>query len=118
MGVLAPLALLTALLVNAPHVGIECTHDPRILHTPRVSISWVASSDGPVTEQNDHTKNYKIPISIWVRSEFHIKDSGIMSFILRSLTPCFPNQNKKLQVCKDLFLTKQLHEYILVNLQV
>lgn len=50
MGVLAPLALLTALLVNAPHVGIERTHDPNILQTPRVSISWVASSDGPVTE--------------------------------------------------------------------
>jgi hypothetical protein len=56
MGVLTPLALLTALLVNAPHVGIECTHDPRILHIPRVSISWVASSDGPVTEKNDNKK--------------------------------------------------------------
>jgi len=99
MGVLAPLALLTALLVNAPHVGIECTHEPRILHTPRVSISWVASSDGPVTEQNDHTKIYNIPISCWVRSEFHMKDSGLMSFIIRSLTACFPNQNKKLQAC-------------------
>jgi len=98
MGVLAPLALLTALLVNAPHVGIDCTHDPRILHTPRVSISWVASTDGPVTEQNDHTKNYKIPISSWVRIEFHMKDSGLMSFMIRDLTPCFPNQNNILQM--------------------
>lgn len=64
MGVLAPLALLTALLVNAPHVGIECTHDPKILQTPRVSISWVASSDGPVTEQNDHTKNYQVGLEV------------------------------------------------------
>jgi hypothetical protein len=115
MGVLTPLALMTALLVNPPHVGIDCTHDPRILHTPRVSISWVASSDGPITEQNDHTKNYKIPISRWGRSEFHMKDSGLMSFIIRDLKPCCPNQNKKLQTFKDLFLTKQLHEYILVN---
>lgn len=60
MGVLAPLALLTALLVKAPHVGMEETHDPKILQTPSVSISWVASNDGPVAEQKISSKNYKI----------------------------------------------------------
>jgi hypothetical protein len=60
MGVLAPLALLTTLLENAPHVGIEHTHDPNILQTPRVSISWVASNVGPVAEQNEnYSENYK-----------------------------------------------------------
>jgi hypothetical protein len=67
MGVLAPLALLTALLVNAPDVGIECTHDPSTLHIPRVSISWVASNDGPVTEENNCTKIIKMLVSGWLR---------------------------------------------------
>jgi hypothetical protein len=66
MGVLAPLALLTAPLVKAPHVGIEQTHDPNILQTPRVSISWVASNDGPVAEQENHSENYKAFIRIIV----------------------------------------------------
>lgn len=66
MGVLAPLALLTALLVKAPHVGMEETHDPNILQTPRVSISWVASNDGPVAGQKIHSGNYKVFIYISV----------------------------------------------------
>jgi hypothetical protein len=57
MGVLAPLAMLTALLVKAPHVGMEQKHDPNILQTPRVSISWVASNDGPVAEQKIHSEH-------------------------------------------------------------
>jgi hypothetical protein len=70
MGVLAPLALLTALLVNAPDVGIDCTHDPSILQTPRVSISWVASSDGPVTEKIDRTKIIKYPSQVGLEVNF------------------------------------------------
>jgi hypothetical protein len=64
MGVLAPLALLTALLVKAPHVGMEQTHDPNILQIPRVSISWVASNDGPVAGQKIHSETYKAFIYI------------------------------------------------------
>jgi hypothetical protein len=45
---------------------MEETHDPNILQTPRVSISWVASNDGPVAEQKSHPINYEVLIHIIV----------------------------------------------------
>lgn len=38
-----PLALLTAVLVNEPVTGIDCTNAPTKLHNPSANISCVAS---------------------------------------------------------------------------
>lgn len=45
-----PLALLTALLVKAPAVGIEDTKLPKILQIPKVRISWDAFTPELVAE--------------------------------------------------------------------
>lgn len=45
--VCTPLALLTAVRVNDPVVGIDSTNEPIILHTPSAIISCVASTDLP-----------------------------------------------------------------------
>lgn len=49
-GVLIPLAWLTADLVKAPQVGMDLKKDPKMLHKPRATISWVASSILPVAK--------------------------------------------------------------------
>lgn len=43
-----PLALLTALRVNAPVVGIADTKLPNMLQRPTVSISCVAFTEAPI----------------------------------------------------------------------
>lgn len=56
--VLAPEALLIALLENDPVIGIERKNDPAILLAPRASNSWVASTILPLAA----TKRFKSKI--------------------------------------------------------
>lgn len=42
-----PLALLTAVLVKEPVVGMDMKNDPSRLHVPSANISWVASTVRP-----------------------------------------------------------------------
>jgi len=51
IGVCIPLALLTALRVNAPVVGIDKTKLPNMLQRPSVSISCVALTGASIAAQ-------------------------------------------------------------------
>lgn len=61
IGVLTPLALLTAERVNAPQTGIDLKKDPTTLHKPSVIISWLASTVSPFAfgrkENNENEEN-------------------------------------------------------------
>ena len=53
IGVRTPLAETTALLVNAPAVGIDETKLPNILHKPSVNISCVAFTLLPLAKNTN-----------------------------------------------------------------
>lgn len=51
--VCTPDALLTAVRVNDPVTGIDWKNEPKMLHRPSASISWVASTVLPLAENKD-----------------------------------------------------------------
>lgn len=61
-----PLALLTAVRVNEPVTGIDCTNDPTKLHNPSANISWVASIVLPLAAWN----KWKMALVKWEKNCF------------------------------------------------
>lgn len=92
--VLAPEALLTALLVKEPVTGIEETKEPIMLHIPKASSSCVASKDLPLAKnQNYYVLADKIKISLGIFLNF-VSSSNVLSPL-------------KIQVSRQFFISNK-----------
>lgn len=78
-----PLALLTAVRVNDPVTGIDCTNEPSRLHIPSASISCVASIVLPLAGMW-HLKIYKFQFKLpsFKVIQFHYSQNALATAIL------------------------------------